>query len=386
MSGLNWFIGDAGFDESEAEFRSVLREWLTENPPPSSGSVSSDRVRDVLAWHAELASAGLACPHWPVEYGGTGAPLGHQLVFLEELARVGLSLRPVMVGLYMVAPLLFELGGPDLIDRYVPDILYGRSHWCQLFSEPMAGSDLASLRTRAVPHEGGFVLHGQKVWSSYAHVADFGLLIARTDVDAPAHKGLSLFVVDMSAPGVEIRPLRQLTGGQEFNEVFLDGLEVPKDALVGTLNDGWSGVINVLSNERSGLALTAYAQLMFMFSVEAEAMRFGHANLRDAAAHVYTTIVIQRLTSLRAAGGTIYGSSAPVVPGVGKLQAMHGIKGLAELRMRRVGASGVASDHGLPFAASELLGGLTSSIAGGTSEIQKNVIGERVLGLPREPR
>jgi alkylation response protein AidB-like acyl-CoA dehydrogenase len=381
-------IGESGLNSDVKEYRSRLRAWLDMNPPPKAGNLGSERSKDVLAWHGRLADAGLACPHWPERYGGRNSSLDHQLVLLEELALRGLSLRPIMVGLFMVGPLLMGLDSEELADRYVPNIIAGRAHWCQLFSEPDAGSDLAAIRTTAIRDGDRYVVNGQKVWSSYAHVADFGLLLARTNPSSESHAGLSLLVIDMKTSGIEVRPIRQLTGGAEFNEVFFDDVVVPCSSVIGRADHGWSIVINTLSKERFSLALTGYASQLPLILDELEALQ-GHndAALRQLAAHSYTIVAMQRLSAMRVAAVPSSDENASMsIASLMKLQSSESSKLLANLRVQRMGTRATAADAedlDFQFAVSELLYSLAVSIGGGTTEVQKNAIAERILGLPR---
>jgi alkylation response protein AidB-like acyl-CoA dehydrogenase len=382
-------IGESGLNTDVKDYRSRLRSWLESNPPPKAGNIGSEASKEVLAWHGRLADAGLACPHWPERYGGRSSSLDHQLVLLEELALRGLSLRPIMVGLFMVGPLLMALDDDQLADRYIPDIIAGRTHWCQLFSEPDAGSDLAAIRTTALRDGDSYIVNGQKVWSSYAHVADFGLLLARTNLTSESHAGISLLVIDMKSAGIEVRPIRQLTGGSEFNEVFFNHVVVPSSSVIGRADRGWSLVINTLSKERFSLALTGYVTQLPLLLDELEALR-GHSDstLRQTAAHVFTSVALQRLSAMRVAAAPNSDENASMsIASLMKLQSTQSAKLLANLRVQRIGtkasAAGVDGGAEFQFAVAELLYSLAVSIGGGTTEVQKNAIAERILGMPR---
>lgn len=383
-------FGQLLFTEEEEQFRETLRKWLAENPPPVIDQVDSAAARSLMAWEGEMTRAGFGGLHWPSTYGGSDRPVGYQLVHIEELARERVPWQVTMVGWYMVGPLLIALGTDEQRSRFLPRILRGEELWTQLFSEPDAGSDLAGLKTTAVADGDQFVVNGQKVWSSWAHLADKGVLLARTDSDVAKHRGLSMFLIDMDAPGITVRPLRQMTGGAEFNEVFFEDVRVPADRMVGELHRGWQAALVVLGAERTGLSLGSYAA----FGNELSGLLddLGSCDepvLRQGIAHLYTMAVIQRLTSLRTASGLqtrpeqILGAAS-----VGKLQMTSNMKALANLRVSVFGPAGTAwptTDERSERVVRAVLGSAAAGIGGGTTEVQKNAIAERILGLPKEP-
>src|SRR5437870_4375830 len=232
----------------EAAFRAEVREWLAANLPAEPGR----------EWSRKLYDAGYAGLTWPEEYGGKGAPYSHQAILLEEFARAGAPQHMGVIGLGMAGPTIMAHGTETQKERYLSPILSAEEIWCQGFSEPEAGSDLSSVKTRIEPGEGRFVVNGQKVWSSYAHIADHCILVGRSDLESERHAGLTYVIADMHAPGVEVRPLRQITGDAEFNEIFFSDVEVPLENVLGEIGGGWDVAMTTLLHERGtlGFALT----------------------------------------------------------------------------------------------------------------------------------
>jgi 3-oxochol-4-en-24-oyl-CoA dehydrogenase len=326
---------------------------------------------------AALAEAGLQAPHWPAPYG-RGAGPAEQLLIDQEMASAGVP-RPDLVIGWWAAPTILEHGTPEQIERFVPATLSGEIFWCQLFSEPQAGSDLASLRTKAVRVDGGWKLTGQKVWTSRAHDAQFGVCLARTDPEAPKHKGITYFLIDMSSPGILIRPLREITGKALFNEVFLDGVFVPDEMVVGTVNDGWRLARTTLANERVAMAAgTALGNPMEELLAEAAQLNLDVAQQDQLARLIITTqvgsLLDQRIAQL-AVGGQDPGSESSVR----KLIGVRYRQALAEFRMDLSEGQGAVEDK----IVYDFLNTRCLTIAGGTEQILLTVAAERLLGLPR---
>src|SRR5215472_12002318 len=245
---------DLTFDEKELAFRDELRAWLADNPagePPEGEDEQYAWRRD---FQRKLASGGWAAVHWPREYGGRGATLTQSAIFFEELGRSGAPLPANVLGLLLAGPTIMSWGTPEHKERYLTPILSADEIWCQGFSEPGAGSDLAALKTRAVRDGDDWVVTGQKVWTTFAHHAKWCMLVARTDPEAPKHKGLTYFLMDMEQDGVQVRPLRQITGESEFNELFIEEARIPNDNIVGGEGEGWAVAITTLMHERATLA------------------------------------------------------------------------------------------------------------------------------------
>jgi alkylation response protein AidB-like acyl-CoA dehydrogenase len=362
-------------------------------------------------WFARLAAAGYTAPHWPPPWG-LGASPAEQLVIDEELGRAGVGRPENPIGIGWAGPTLVLAGTEAQQRRFLPGLLDGSEVWCQLFSEPGAGSDLASLSTTAVRDGDEWVVTGQKIWTSLARQARYGILLARTDHTAPKHRGISYFVLDMRSPGVEIRPIRQMDGGAAFNEVFLDGVRVPAENLVGAEGDGWRLARVTLGNERVALSEegalwgrgpTAAALVEAVRAARRSAAGGAPAPLdpvsRQRLAAVWTEAEILRILRLRAVAalitGTGSGGPAAAEPGpeasVRKALADRHGQRLFDLAVDLCGADGTLARENppqLPGAFPWVAGFLFSpalTIGGGTAEVQRSIIAERVLGLPRDP-
>ena len=326
---------------------------------------------------AELAEAGLLAPHWPAPYG-RGAGPAEQLLIDQEMSSAGV-IRPDLVIGWWAAPTILEHGTPEQVERFVPGTLSGDIFWCQLFSEPEAGSDLASLRTKAVRVDGGWELTGQKVWTSSAHKAQWGVCLARTDPDAPKHKGITYFLIDMSSPGILIRPLREITGDALFNEVFLDSVFVPDEMVVGTVNDGWRLARTTLANERIAMAAgTALGNPMEELLAEAAKANLDVAQ-QDQLARLIITAQVGSLLDQRIAQLAVGGQDPGAQSSVRKLIGVRYRQALAEFRMDLSEGSGIAFDKRVK----DFLNTRCLTIAGGTEQILLTLAGERLLGLPR---
>lgn len=365
-------------------FRGRVRRWLEANrgsAPRDYGAILPPELAEQgRRWQRTIFDAGLAGIHWPVEHGGQGLTPEHQGVWITECALAQVPPFLNMVGNVLTGSALLAFGTPRQQAEHLLPILTGERIWCQLFSEPDAGSDLASLTTAAVPDGDGWLVSGQKVWCSNGRVADRGILMARTDPSAAPHKGISFFVLDMAADGVETRPLRQMNGEAEFDEVFLDEVRLPPDALLGPQHQGWSVAMAALTNERghigaSGISLQR--RLDTMLSLGADPDGDGLAPLAE-----------QDLVGLWARGTALWamgrrqGPVASVLGSVAKLGTTELMFDVALLRSHLSGAEGMLDGPDTQV----LLSAPGARIAGGTSEIQRNIIGERVLGLPKEPR
>ncbi len=326
---------------------------------------------------AKLAEAGLLAPHWPAPYG-RGAGPAEQLLIDQEMASADVT-RPDLVIGWWAAPTILEHGTPEQVKRFVPGTLSGEIFWCQLFSEPGAGSDLASLRTKAVRVEGGWELTGQKVWTSSAHKAQWGVCLGRTDPDAPKHKGITYFLIDMTSPGIVIRPLREITGDALFNEVFLDNVFVPDEMVVGTVNDGWRLARTTLANERIAMAAgTALGNPMEELLAEAAKANLDVAQ-QDQLAHLIITAQVGSLLDQRIAQLAVGGQDPGAQSSVRKLIGVRYRQALAEFRMDLADGRGLAFDKRVK----DFLNTRCLTIAGGTEQILLTVAGERLLGLPR---
>ncbi len=324
-----------------------------------------------------LAEAGLQAPHWPAPYG-RGAGPAEQLLIDQELASAGIT-RPDLVIGWWAAPTIVEHGTRAQVERFVPGTLRGEIFWCQLFSEPGAGSDLASLRTKAVRVDGGWELTGQKVWTSSAHKAQWGVCLARTDPDAPKHKGISYFLIDMSSPGILIRPLREITGDNLFNEVFLDGVFVPDELVVGGVNDGWRLARTTLANERVAMAAgTALGNPMEELLAMVAKLDIDAAQ-QDQLGRLIITAQAGALLDQRIAQLAVGGQDPGAQSSVRKLVGVRYRQALAEYQMDLSDGAGIVEDK----LVHDFLNTRCLTIAGGTEQILLTVAAERLLGLPR---
>jgi alkylation response protein AidB-like acyl-CoA dehydrogenase len=374
---------DLSWSSTELAFAAEVRAWLADHleQPPPFGSLPEE-VAWGQRWQAELAGAGWVAVHWPRQFGGRSAPPVHVALFNAEYARAGAPQLVNRVGINLAGPTLLAHGTPEQQARWLPPILTAEELWCQLFSEPGAGSDLASLTTRATPAEGGWMLNGQKVWTSYAQFARWGICLARTAPDH--HRGISFLVVDMTAPGITVRPLVQLTGEAEFNEVFFDDVFVPADQLVGGLNEGWAVATTTLAHER-GVNFPIKEQVVHEIYLDELYRRAADGDLlEDEAlaedlAQAYVEVAVLRLHNWRTLTRLGQGISPGPESSVVKLTWTEMTQHLSEVGLAVMGP-------GSPLAgrwARQWLWSKAASIAGGTSEIQRTIIGERLLGLPR---
>jgi alkylation response protein AidB-like acyl-CoA dehydrogenase len=383
----------------EAQFRSTLRTWLKENLPsdwadrrPTVGRFDVEASR---AWSKKLYDAGYVGLTWPKEYGGGGAPHTHQGIYLEETARAGAPDHIGGIGLGMAGPTLIAWGSDEQKKRYLAPLLSGEEVWCQGFSEPGSGSDLAGAKTRAVLDGDEWVVNGQKVWSSWAHIADWCILVVRTDPDAEKHRGLSYLLVDMHAAGVDVRPLRQITGDPEFNEVFFSDVRVPRESMLGNPGDGWNVAMTTLLHERGtlGFALTAALERQVLNLVKL-AKQPRPDGTRAADDLVVRDQVAQQWIDLQALRFTNYRSLTSLqktgVPGPeGSVAKLHWSETNQRLTKLSLSLEGLASQ--LDGAGGvwdgywqyQQLRSRGNTIEAGTSEVLRNIVAERVVGLPR---
>jgi alkylation response protein AidB-like acyl-CoA dehydrogenase len=375
-------VGDDQHEPVES-FAARARAWLDDNratAPPDWGPIMPpERREEGMAWQRRIHDAGFAAIHWPVEVGGQGLTTEHAGEWNRACAEVSVPSVLNMVGLVLAAGSLLAYGTPEQQREHLPRTARGDVVWCQLFSEPGAGSDLASLATRAVRDGDDWVVDGQKVWCSGGRASDWGILMARTDPDAPKHRGISFFVVDMATPGIECRPLRQMTGGSEFDEVFLTEVRIPAPNLLGPENEGWRVGMTTLTNERGhiGAGTVAFERRVERLVAEARDEADLHPAHRDRL--VRTVIEAKVLLAMaRRQGPQASVSSSLVKLGLSELTVR-----IAEARADRAGMAATLADHP---AAVGLLGSPGAKLGGGTSEVQRNIIGELLLGLPKEPK
>ncbi|MCO1658601.1 acyl-CoA dehydrogenase family protein [Pseudonocardia humida] len=382
-------------EKGSGEYRSRVREWLAANvPPPTAGLPPADYLRVAKEYQAALFAAGFAGITWPKEVGGQGLGPAEQQVFAEEAAELDLPTYPLLIGMGMCGPTLVDLGTPEQKQRYLPPLLRGDEVWCQLFSEPGAGSDVASLQTRAERTDDGWVLNGQKVWTTNAQWADYGAVLARTDPDQVKHAGITMFILDMHAPGVTVRPLRDMSGKSPFNEVYLDDVHLPADAVIGEVGRGWQAAVTMLGHERVsiGASRPSRSSALGFEAVLALARREGATAdpaQRERLAELYAHERALELLNARMRQETQAGHPPGARGSVAKLAAAVQLRRAIAVAGELAGADVVAWDpedgHGADLARG-INSAPASSIAGGTNEVQHNIIGERILGLPKEPQ
>ena len=389
---------DFRFSPAEEAFRDEVRTWLGEHLTGKYAAIGSmrgladeDTWADRVEWERELGRGGWIGLGWPRLYGGREASVTEQLIFNEEYARANAPVRASFFGEGLLGPTVIAFGTDEQRQRFLPPILRAEEQWCQGFSEPDAGSDLANVQTRAVLDGDEWVITGQKVWTTAAHHADWCFVLCRTNPDAPKHRGLSFILCPMRQPGIEIKPLRQMTGSAEFNEVFFTEARTAADLVVGEVDDGWKVAMGTLGFERGTAFLSQ--QLQFanecrqVFEVAAKYGASADPVMRQRLADAWVGLQIMRYNGLRSLTQLLATGSPGPAASVGKLYWSTWHRALGELEMDVVGPWGeiVGAGYQLDDFQSSFLSSRAGTIYAGSSEIQRNVIAERVLGLPREP-
>jgi alkylation response protein AidB-like acyl-CoA dehydrogenase len=388
------------FDDSpdQAAFRAKVGVFLAEHATPKTGQPAAHamahhanseseahHVGSAQAWQATLYDNGWAGITWPVEYGGRGESSVEQMIFNQELARFDVPGSVFAQGIGMAGPTLIRHGSDEQKKRFLGPMLRGDELWCQLFSEPGAGSDLAALATKAERDGDEFVVNGQKVWTSSAHYSDWGILLARTDLDAPKHRGITYFVVDMRSPGIEVRPLRQITGTAHFNEVFLTDVRIPADQVVGDVHAGWGVTMTTLTSERTLIGGGAADPMPGLLRL---ADRFGVRNdpiMRQRLVDAYMRHQLIRFLGWRVQSAISRGQLPGPESSILKLAHTQALSRLGDLALAIEGPVGGLIPDDDPEAtawAFTFLSQWASRIGGGTDEVQRNIVAERVLGLP----
>jgi alkylation response protein AidB-like acyl-CoA dehydrogenase len=389
---------------SDETLRQEVVDWLRANLPKewveAIDEGDDDKLRlartlvDYNEWCAKLGEAGWATPTWPKEYGGGGVDPSQAKVVNEELARYKVHRSFNVIGIGMGGPTLLQWGSEELKKRLLPPMAQHREIWCQLFSEPGAGSDVAGLSTRAVRDGDEWVVNGQKVWTTLAHIARWGLLVARTDPDQPKHKGMSYFIVDMKAPGVEVRPLRQITGDAEFNEVFFTDVRIPDSQRLGKVGEGWKAALTTLMNERlavgmpsGGLDVDELMELARDTDLD-DGPAIKNQQVRGKIADWYVQQQGLKLTRYRTLTALSKGQTPGPESSIIKIVAAPKMQDMGAFAMEIMGQGGIMKEQ-VPHAAgfqAQWIGGAGFRIAGGTDEILRNIVAERVLGLPSDVR
>jgi alkylation response protein AidB-like acyl-CoA dehydrogenase len=375
---------DLTLTSGEQAFRDEVRAWLGENHPGPEPDGEEAKFEFRRAWQRKLHDAGWAGISWPKEYGGRGATLIEQAIFSEEMVRAKAPSPANVFGLVMGGPVVIAHGTEQQKERFLEPILSGEEIWCQGFSEPESGSDLASLKTKAIRDNGGWRVTGQKVWTTYAHEAKWCMLLARSEPNAPKHKGLTYFICDMEQDEIEVRPLRQITGEAEFNEIFLEGAVVPDENLVGGEGNGWNVAITTLMHERAGLgaasAITLRRELDELIALINERGLADDPVIRQRIAELKIGVEALRLGALRALTQQMKVGIPGPEGSVAKWQWAMVNQKLTELAVDVLGPDALRPDSEWAY---RFLRARANSIEGGTTEVMKNIIAERVLGLPR---
>jgi alkylation response protein AidB-like acyl-CoA dehydrogenase len=407
---------DMSYPDDAEEFRTEIRAWLEQHLPagwfePGYEMSEDERKRFNASWPKELFEGGWICATWPREYGGKGLTTMQGVVLAEEFARARAPMRGDFFGDTLVGPTLLQWGTEEQKREFLPGILQGRTRWCQGFSEPNSGSDLASLKTTAVLDGDEWVINGQKVWTTGGHHADYCFLLTRTDPDAPKHKGISYLLVPMRQAGVEVRGITQPDGTAEFTEVFFTDARCPKDNVVGGVNNGWKVANSTLAFERGQSATTGFRRFEEEYRLLVEAAtandRIHDADIRQRLMQYYSKIQILRINGLRNLTAAISGAKDPGVIALGATNKMFWSEmhqRAMELAIDVFGADAMLIDTGPAIGSwpgavrdrrregypvspmmSAFFFSRSETIWGGTSQIQRNIVGERVLGLPKEP-
>jgi alkylation response protein AidB-like acyl-CoA dehydrogenase len=376
----------------EAAFRAELRAWLEENLPEQlrghRGGAARFDEPEMREWSRALYDAGYAGLTWPKEYGGGGAPYTHQAIYLEEVARAEAPPHIGVIGLGMAGPTIMAHGSEEQKKRHLAPILSAEEIWCQGFSEPGAGSDLAGVRTTARLDGGRFVVDGQKAWSSFAHIAHWCILVTRSDPESTRHAGLTYLIVDMHSPGVEVRPLRQITGEAEFNEIFFTGVEVPAENVLGEVGEGWQVAMTTLLHERGtlGFALQAALEVQIRKLVALAQDRGADALQRDRIAYEWSELQALRFTNARSLSQLVKTGIPGPEGSIAKLVWSEANQRVTKLALELLGPDAPLADGNAPYGGYwqyQQLRSRGNTIEAGTSEILRNIVAERVLGLPK---
>jgi acyl-CoA dehydrogenase len=380
----------------EARFREEAATWLADNAPNDDTFRALTPLEQAKQWQKQKYDAGWACIGWAPEFGGRGASPIEEVIWRQEESQYDLPANFFLIGQGMIAPTLMAWASDEDKARYLPPLASGEEVWCQLFSEPAGGSDLAALRTRAERDGDEWVINGQKIWTSGAHFSDYGVIVVRTDPTVPKHKGLSYFYVDMKAPGVEIKPIKQLTGDSDFNEVYFNDVRVSDQQRLGEVGQGWQVSLTTLMNERAAIG-GGFGQMdvALAMAVARKVEIDGRPALEDASVRARLANWYVQESGLKYTGyRSLTALSRGALPGpensIGKLVGAPKMQAMSSYLMDLLEASGAITDESLATEAGIIqrayMGAPGLRIAGGTDEIMANIIAERVLGLPQEPR
>ena len=386
----------------EAEFRAKCRAWLENNAELKTKKTNSAKNMNVgnkslleaaAEWQKKKYDAGWAMIHWPKEFGGIGATPIERIIWAQEESKFNVPKGVYEIGLGMAGPVMMEYATDEQKERYLPPMAEGKEIWCQLFSEPSAGSDVAGLRSKAVQDGENWIVNGQKVWTSGAHFSDFGILVVRHDPSLEKHKGLTFFFVDMKSPGIEVKPIKQLTGGSSFNEVYFNDVVIPDSQRLGEIGDGWKVAITTLMNERlavgdaDGVDANEAFELAKKHDKDGEQLIDNNA-VRESIADWYCEASGLKNTKLRTMSALSRGDTPGPEASITKIVSANKLQAIGNFGMDSSDMSGMLMDEESDFIKFQMawMGAAGLRIAGGTDEILKNIIAERVLGLPQEAR
>ena len=386
----------------EAEFRSKCRSWLEANAQLKTKKTNSVKNMNVgnkslleaaSEWQKKKYDAGWAMIHWPKEFGGIGATPIERIIWAQEESKFNVPKGVYEIGLGMAGPLMMEYATDEQKERYLPPMAEGKEVWCQLFSEPSAGSDVAGLRSKAVQDGENWIVNGQKVWTSGAHFSDYGILVVRHDPGLEKHKGLTFFFVDMKSPGIEVKPIKQLTGGSSFNEVYFNDVVIPDSQRLGEIGDGWKVAITTLMNERlavgdaDGVDANEAFELAKKHDKDGEQLIDNNA-VRESIADWYCEASGLKNTKLRTMSALSRGDTPGPEASITKIVSANKLQAIGNFGMDASDMSGMLMEEDSDFVKFQMawMGAAGLRIAGGTDEILKNIIAERVLGLPQEAR
>ena len=382
--------------QEEAAFRQEAADWLKANAPSKQDLEGMDEIEAAKFWQKKKYDAGWACITWNKEFGGRGATAIQSVIWNQEESKYDVPQGVFQIGQGMAAPTLMTWGQPEHHERYLPKLASGEEIWCQLFSEPAGGSDLAALRTKAEKEGDDWIINGQKIWTSGAHYSDYGILVVRTDPNVAKHKGLSYFFLDMKSPGVEIKPIKQLTGGAGFNEVYFTDVRIPDSQRLGEVGQGWQVALTTLMNERAAIGGGGGGvNVDLAYKIASEVMIDGKTASQDSAvraklANWYVQESGLKFTGYRSMTALSKGTTPGPENSIGKLVGAPKNQEMASFCMDLMEMNGAIWDEELSKEAGlvqmSYMGSPGLRIAGGTDEIMANIIAERVLGLPQEPR
>ena len=382
----------------QAQFRNTCREWLEKNAEPKSNKKKEDfadiEFLDVAReWQKKKYDAGWAMLHWPKEYGGIAASPIERIIWAEEESKFNVPRGIFEIGLGMCGPVMMEYASDEQKERYLPAMAEGTEIWCQLFSEPSAGSDVAGLRSKAVQDGDNWIINGQKVWTSGAHFCDYGILVVRHDPNLEKHKGMTFFFVDMKSPGIEVKPIKQITGGSSFNEVYFTDVVIPDSQRLGAIGDGWKVAITTLMNERLAVGDANGADVKEAFNWAKKQDDSGESLInnratRESIADWYCEANGLKNTKLRAMSALSKGETPGPEASITKIVSANKLQDIGNFGIDSLDMAGMlrTEDNEVQSFQNAWLGAPGLRIAGGTDEILKNIISERVLGLPQDKR